>query len=132
MRKVGFKSVQYGMFAKGKWMCEYECAHACYEAPDGCSLSLPFLSGEGREVRSGVLATADNETRRRVLVGGVRVCVTVAGLLGRDELPGRKGWGADPDSPDAASVSKNSTQSREKDCENGISSTKCFQDVEFA
>ena len=95
--------------------------HPCYEAPEK-SLSLPFLRGEGRDVRSGVLATADNETKRRELgVGGPSDCVTTAGLFGRDELPGRKGWADDdPDSPAAASVSKNSTQSRENDCERYI------------
>jgi hypothetical protein len=97
------------------------CSHPCYDPPEK-SLSLPFLNGEGNEVRSGVLATADNETKRRLFdnVGGVSDCVTTAGLFGRDELPGRKGGWADDDPPSPpaalASVSRNSTQRRENDC----------------
>lgn len=92
-----------------------------YDSSDGSGilLSLPFsFLDEGKDGRSPILATADRDDNRLVCPRGLSPPGEVAGLPGKETLLRIDGVGAFDDgcSVDAASVSKNSTHRREKDC----------------
>jgi hypothetical protein len=82
------------------------------------SRSFPFRDGGGPRTKFGELAVADgeaNDARRRVFLGGLVGYVPTVGVPGRDVLIRDGGEPVDGDSPEAASVRRNSTHKREKD-----------------
>lgn len=105
----------------------------CQSEPS-IALPLPFPGGcSSFKLRLGELdiAADENDGRRRPpfcdagerYTGGVELCVGVGGReLFCLELGDRGDTGAEP-SPEAASVSRNSTHRRENDCTNGIISS---------
>lgn len=100
-------------------MADKQCEKPNTNNYKSVSRSFPFRDGGGPRIRFGELAIADGEAsdaRRLAFLGGLIGYVPTVGVPGKDVLFRDGGEPVvDGDSPEAASVRRNSTHKREND-----------------